>query len=223
MDKAESDPVADAQHAVALAKETVAGLIAKRAEAVSAGLALAGQRKALSYKAHAQSDKTSARKLAELHQRVSVHASELASLDDALAEAREHLKRAEANHRREIEKQRAQQALDHLETLVQACQGADSALRQYSDAILAIDRAAQRVAAVTGGPPGRPIVAAAIRSAHQSVLINHARLLELPVVPPASRRPLAAWGEAWATSIRLTLHRRIEGEPEQSNDTEEAA
>jgi len=100
------------------------------------------------------------------------------------------------------------------------------ALRSYESAIVAIEQLAQRLCGITNGPPGRPIVATAIKSSMRSLLGAHSKLLELPLVSPTSRHPLAWWGESWAASIRTTLQGRVDDVPEpapEPQDTEEAA
>jgi len=79
--------VAAAEAAVASAQSVVSDLEAKRGDAVRRGVDLADERAAIAFAAHTTQDEKATARLQEVHLAISMHASELASLDAAVRAA----------------------------------------------------------------------------------------------------------------------------------------
>jgi hypothetical protein len=76
------------------ASSIVTQLEQKRSACIRRGTELADERSALAFSAYAENDPKSARKLEEIHNAISVHASTLATLDSTLRGAHARLERA---------------------------------------------------------------------------------------------------------------------------------
>jgi hypothetical protein len=88
--------VAAAEAAVAGAQAVVVDLEAKRGDAVRRGTDLADERAAIAFAAHTTQDEKATARLSEIHLAISMHASELASLDAALRAAGDKVDAAKA-------------------------------------------------------------------------------------------------------------------------------
>src|SRR5262249_5121348 len=147
--------------------------------------------------------------------------SELASYDAAVEEAKSRLSVAQEAARREVEKQKAREALDYLDQLLSHAQGADAALRQYLTAIAAVDQCAQRVCAAAGHP-SRDIVHGALKRSLLSALTAHRQTFELPfyrrmnaslsrIGPRVGQQRFgASWHSASPRPIRSAPHDYVE-------------
>jgi chromosome segregation ATPase len=87
--------VTTVEAAVAQAQAVVADLEAKRGDAVRHGTDLQDERTAIAFQAHTGDDKA-AQRLKEIHQAISEHSSELASLDAAIRAASTKVETAKA-------------------------------------------------------------------------------------------------------------------------------
>jgi len=221
MDKAKPDPVAAANSAVNAAQQTLNTLIEQRDAVTAREQQLSTERGKIAFAAHGDGNTKAKTRLAAIHRELAEIGSELSSYDAAVEEAQSRHAAAQEAARREVERERAKEALDHLETLLQHAHGADAALRQYLTAIVAVDQCAQRVCAIASRP-SRDIVCAALKRSLLSALTAHRQTFELPLLPPNERKPLAEWAESWATAVRGTLKQRI-AEPERLPEQPEAA
>jgi hypothetical protein len=95
LQKAEQRAAA-AEAKVAEAQAVVTRLEEKRAAAVQRGTDLADERADIAFKAHTTKDEKASKRLAEIHQAIAIHGSELASLDAALRAAATKVEHAEA-------------------------------------------------------------------------------------------------------------------------------
>src|SRR5262249_45386226 len=121
---------------------------------------------------------------------------------------------AKQQQQRAVERERAKEALDHLETLLQHAHGADAALRSYLQAIEALDQCAQRVCAIADFPT-RDHVRVGLQTTFRGVLgaSRYRAVLEIPLLPPDQRQSLASRAERWAENVRHRLARCL-AEPE---------
>jgi hypothetical protein len=217
-----TDRVAVANAAVTAAQQTLNELIAQRGAVAGREERLTSERAKIAFAAHGAGNSRTKTRLSTIHRELAEIVSEIAGFDAAIEEAQARLAAAKDRVGQEIERRRCQEALDHLETLLQHAHGADGALKAYREAIVAVDKAAERINAVARHP-GRTLVVGAIRRSLSSQLTPVHAITEIPLIEPIHRHPLSWWAEAWAASVRGTLQARIDGVPEHSREEEEAA
>jgi chromosome segregation ATPase len=222
MDKAELDPVAAANAAVTVVQQTLEELIAQRGAVTGREERLTAERAKIAFAAHGAGNSKAKTRLAAIHRELAEIGSEIGGFDAAIEEAEARLAAAKSRVGQEIERRRCQEALDHLETLLQHAHGADAALRQYVAAITAVDKLAERICAVARHP-GRTLVIGAIRRSLSSELTAVHALTEIPLCDPVHRHPLSYWASAWSASLRGNLQARIDGVPDTQIEEDEAA
>jgi DNA repair exonuclease SbcCD ATPase subunit len=221
MNRPNSDPVSEAQSAVAAAERTLGELLAQRDAVASHGKGLAKERAKIAFAAHGTGNKQAKDRLAAIHREITEIGSEIASYDAAIEEAEARLATSRRHVEQETDRRRAREALEHLDRLLQHAHGADAALRAYREAIVAVDKAAEKVCAVAR-QPSRTIVLGAIRRSLSSELTSIHAITEIPLADPMHRHPLTYWANAWAASVRGALQRRIDGVPDTQLDEEAA-
>jgi hypothetical protein len=222
MNRSNSDPVDAAKSAVTAAEKILTGLITARDGVASREKGLIKERAKLAFAGLGAGNVKAKTRLSEIHREITEIGSEVASYDAAIAEGEARLAAARNHVEREIDRRRCREALEHLDRLLQAAHGADSALRSYREAIVAVDKAAERVCAVARHP-SRVIVVGAIRRSLSSELEPIRMITEIPLVDPVHRGPLSRWANAVATPLRATLQARIDGVPDPHSEEEEVA
>jgi hypothetical protein len=121
------------QQSVAACELTLQRLEAKRAKLVERGAELPELRRGAAYLAHVQQDADARRALDKVNAEVATYASELASIDDAIAAAKNRLLIAQAFESAAADRARAARALEILGAFQEAGHGLDDALRTVAE------------------------------------------------------------------------------------------
>jgi chromosome segregation ATPase len=121
------------QQTVAACEQTLKELEAKRAKLVERGAELAELRRGAAYLAHVQRDAEARRALDKVNAEVATYASELASIDDAIAAAKNKVLIAQAFEATAADRARAARALEILGAFREAGHELDDALRTITE------------------------------------------------------------------------------------------
>jgi len=117
---------------VADAEQVIANLESKRAVLVERGKELATIRASYAYAAHANGDKAARAKLDQVNRETAEHGSELASIDGALATARQKLDLARQREALETDRANARELKVVLDQFVQTATQLDAALAEVA-------------------------------------------------------------------------------------------
>ena len=109
-------------------EQTIAKLQTKRASLVERGVRLVEERRLIAYDAHADGDQKARARLDKLNAEAATHASELASLDDALATANKKLEAAQHAQATAEDRQRAADLQDEFQHFIALAKKIDNAL-----------------------------------------------------------------------------------------------
>jgi hypothetical protein len=177
----------------------VADLEARRAAVVARQDKATEDRKAVAYDALAAGDQVSATKLQLINNSAMTAATDLASVDAALAEARRRVADAERSEALAAERDAMRAVLPITERVRARAALLDELLKSAADQTTAFlaDMAALRRAGFGHPDPG--LVATNVRLAGQAAVLGSA--LETERVRPSQRRAFAQLAEGWTAPI----------------------
>jgi hypothetical protein len=211
--------VTTAEAAADKAQAVVASLEEKRAAAVQHGNQLADERANTALGAHT-GDERAAKRLKEIHTAISVHGSELASLDAAIHAANENVAAAQAAIVRETQNVRAERLRILSKVFVTHMRKLDQHLNAFADALDNIEGIRGQLQALGVGPSFEQLVVLGERPLHtilsQSIFENRLGLRHLP---PHERTSFGQLAQAWTKQHEIEIARIL---GEQTKTTEAA-
>jgi hypothetical protein len=203
--------VVEANAAVKAARETLDHLRGRKLVSEAKGADLTAERSQISFAALGSQDSSAQRRLAEIHNEIATHASEMASIDAAVNEAKQRLEMAESAAARSVEQQKARGTLALLDDLHSAAAGCDAALRDFLRSFDQLERVSAAICRITG-TPSHEIVAALGRRAVHTAMFPKKAIFDLPHPGgPAARVTFGGIAAAWSRATRHWCLRRLGG------------
>jgi hypothetical protein len=189
--------------AVEAAEVVLADLEAKAARLVEHGAELAEQRRAASYQAHAQHDAEARKVLDRVNAEVATHASEMASIDDAIATAKGRLGVARAHEASRADREKAQKLREAVQEFLEIAGDLDEAIGDVAVLGRRLNNTWREMQLLGAKVPthsqmeslGGRAVAAAILG------MPWARLFSPPPISPHERHSFAELAAGWAGQI----------------------
>jgi uncharacterized protein YukE len=212
--------VAAAEATVASAQSVVADLEAKRGDSVRRGVDLADERSSIAFAAHTTSDEQANKRLQEIHLAISMHASELASLDAAIRAASNKVDTAKSALAVELQKVDAHKLRAASHAFTAHMKKLDRALDQLVNTLYDAEPIRQRLNALGVAPSYAQFVALGERPILLALsdTIFEGRVGR--VLAPSERITFTQLAEAWTRQHDATVERILD---EQTTNTEEAA
>jgi hypothetical protein len=209
--------VAAAEAAVASAQAICVDLEAKRGDAVRRGTDLADERSAIAFAAHTTRDEQATARLQEIHLAISVHASELASLDAALRAAGEKVDVAKAALAHELRRCDALKLRTASAAFVSHCRKLDKALDELVNVLYDVEPLRQKLDALGVGPSYAQFVALGERPICMAMAdtVFEGRIGR--VLAPSERTTFSQLAASWTKSHEVAVA-QILGEGQQSTE-----
>ena len=210
---------AAAEAAVAQANAVVTDLEAKRGDAVRRGTDLADERSSIAFAAHTTNDEQANKRLQEIHLAISMHASELASLDAAIRAASTKVDVAKSALAVELQKVDALKLRDASHAFAAHMKKLDRALDQLVNVLYDPEPIRQRLNAHGVAPSYAQFVALGERPILLALsdTIFEGRVGR--VLAPSERMTFTQLAEAWSRQHEDAVARILD---EQTNTTEAA-
>jgi hypothetical protein len=198
----------EAEKAAEKAVKTFHDLEAKRALLIERGAKLADERRAIAYDAHADGDAKARKRLDQVNAEVATHASELASLDDAIEAAHARAAAAIADVEREKERENALALRAVVNEFAECGRALDAALDQLVAASDQLREHVDRIHALGVNSPSHEQVEVL---GYQALLtaLNRTRWdRRFERLAPNQRRTFEKLVEGWCAQLeRAVAHR----------------
>jgi hypothetical protein len=210
------------KESVQAAEKTVSDLERKRAACIARGVELQDERSAVSFAAHADNDEKARARLDQINIALSVHASELASLDSALKAAGGKLSQARQAETAAGDRAKAQRLRSELRAVERCVAELDSAFELVCVKAAELDERTRTARALGAGVPN----VEQFESYGTRCLLTHlgklpplwARRFEL--LQPRERCGFAERWSSWLAGAERGIAAKL---GQQKTDTEEAA
>jgi hypothetical protein len=184
------------------AEHTLAALQSKREDWIKRGTELADERSSVAFNAHACGDQKSRAKLDKLNTEIATHASELASLDSAIAEANIRLATAKADAALAEDRAKAEQLADTLSEFMQHAADIDMALATAVESSIKLEQALIKMNALGASSPNRNQLETIGELALHTALMRTPWARAFRHLPPNQRRTFSRNGRAMARHRR---------------------
>jgi hypothetical protein len=211
----------DQQTSVADAEAIIRNLEDKRRALVERGNELATIRASYAYAAHANGDKAARAKLDQVNKETAEHGSELASIDGALATARQKLEAAKQHEAKAADRARAAELRAALKRFVEHGAGVDAALEVLIESCDGLERTLVEIHRCGSAFPSDAQLLSLGSRVVTAALSKTTFRREFPAVPPLERnRSMARITQQWAETVERNLQAQL---GDQANETIEAA
>jgi hypothetical protein len=201
------------QAAAAECEATLQALLAKRDELIARGEKLPELRRNASYAAHVEQNAEARDDLDSINAEISIHASELASIDDAIATAKNHVLIAQAQEADVAARARAKEAVTVVADFKQAGIDLDQALRAVGDRAAALMELLHKLHQTTGVqfPSADQVDTLGFKALETAIQRTPWRKRFRPVAP-GERREFGALFAGWVQVIEGRLQALISKE-----------
>jgi chromosome segregation ATPase len=204
------------QQTVAACEQTLKELEAKRAKLVERGAELPELRRGAAYLAHVQQDAEARRALDKVNAEVAIYASELASIDDAIAAAKNKVLIAQAFEAAAADRASAARALELLGAFKEAGHELDDAWRVVSERSKLLGNLLSQLHACGVRVPtheqldvlGHAAMATAIMSTPWAKRYGH--------LAPNQRQTFRSLFDAWAVASESRLRAQLREDDEEA-------
>jgi chromosome segregation ATPase len=207
----------DEQTSVADAERTLHELQAKRERVVVRAAELAVERKDAAYAAHVEKNADARRRLNAVNAESAQHASELKSVEDALATAQERLGAARQHAARERDRAQARELRAQLAALTEASVSLDEALQALAEEGHALLEVVSKMHTLGTSYPSHEQVRVFGTHAVLTALMETPWKRGFQTLAPNERRNIRQLVQTWVATIERDVRARL-GEAEQTND-----
>jgi hypothetical protein len=191
------------------AGHTLAALQTKREDWIKRGTELADERSSVAFNAHACGDQKSRAKLDKLNTEIATHASELASLDSAIAEANSRLANAKHNAALAADREQATELAEVLETFVECGRGIDAALTIIIERSRLMEKTLHRMNQLGAHSPNRNQLETLGALALHTALMQTPWTREFRHLSPSERRTFNQMVDAWLPIVEANITQRL--------------
>ena len=206
----------ETQQTVAACEQTLKQLEAKRAKLVERGAELPELRRGAAYLAHVQQDAEAHRALDKVNAEVAIYASELASIDDAIAAAKNKVAIARAFEDATADRARAQEAFEVLHAFKEAGFELDEALRIVGERGRALTGLLSKLHAAGIRTPSHEQMDTLGYLAVTTALMQTPWHRRYKVLAPNERKSFRALIDSWAMMSENRLRAQLSEEDEEA-------
>jgi chromosome segregation ATPase len=205
---------------VVAAEQTLHELQAKRERVVVRAAELAVERKDAAYSAHVEKNADARKRLDKVNAESAQHASELKSVEDAIATAQDRLQQARQHAARERERVNALALKKELATFCEMGVELDAALSDVVASAAEMRAALDRMHALGAGPTDMQFMV-------MGALATHTSLMQLPFrdvarhLAPNERKGFAGLIAEWQRMVERVIAERL-GEGAETKEPEAA-
>lgn len=189
--------------------QTIQNLEKKRASLVERGVRLVEERRLIAYDAHADGDQKARARLDKLNAEAATHASELASIDDALATANNKLASAQHAATTAADRQRAADLQDEFQHFVALAKKIDSDLNTVVVASNELKSSMDQIHRLGSPTPTSQRFLVLGEMALHGRLMFSAWPRGFRHLPPKDRHNLADLAAGWARSAAPSIAARL--------------
>jgi DNA repair exonuclease SbcCD ATPase subunit len=191
------------------AEKTLADLQTKRDNWVKRGTELADERSSVAFAAHTGSDKSARNKLDKLNSEIATHASELASLDSAIAEATQRLAKAKRESAIAQDRAQAQELRDTIKKLAELAAEIDAALADAAAHIGNLQGLLNRIHSLGCASPSHDQLRVLAGAAVKTFLMTLPFQREFEHLAPSARRTFEQIVKSWQTMLEQNIAARL--------------
>lgn len=198
---------------VKVAEKTLADLETKRTALIARGVALSEERQRISFAAHAGGDKEARKRLDAINAEAAVHASEVESIDAAIAEAKNHIATAQHAERTAADREAARELRKAFDQFVAQAAALDAALTLIAETSNAVTATLNAIHSLGSGAPTGQQWLVYGEMAMQSTLMRTPWARAFRHLAPRERRSFTSLVRGWQASAAPSIAQRL-GEQE---------